>query len=57
MAGSEFDVQQDRIRFEVSTARTDRRCFASPGGDHEIAVTMTVDCSSPIDESTKLAPS
>ena len=57
MAGFEFDAQHDKIRFEVRTARTDRRCFASPGGDHEIAVTMHVDCSSPIDASRKLAPS
>ena len=57
MAGFEFDAQHDTIRFDVRTARTDRRCFPSPEGDHEIAVTMQVDCSSPIDESKKLAAS
>ena len=48
---------KDSSRFEVNTVRTERLCFASPVGDHAIAATILEDCSSPIDNTSRLAGS
>ena len=56
-SGSEVDVHNERRRFDVSTASTERLCFASPGGDHARATTVLRDCSSPSEHSLKLSGS
>ena len=50
---SDSDVHRERMLLEVRTAKTERLCIASPGGDHARAITCPSDCSSPIDMFSK----
>lgn len=47
--GCPFEDQTERIKLAVRAARAHLRCFATPGGDHDMAKVKLAEISSPIE--------